>query len=451
MALSDGQSEVDSVTMSVRGLDLEIKTWQSYSIRQEFLTSASAFDFTFSTDEPSLYNEIFVDGTEVQISVNDLPQMTGVIEKVTTSSDRSAGTVFKVSGRDFLGPVVSASIDPKIRISSNQTVLDFLSGVLTPYGIDKIYVNDEYNYSIVTGYRKGKGKTQTQTSIVKEAQSRKPTDSKTAAVVYTTKKVTQVISADRPDLKKLQLDQLKPKIGDGAMQVIERLLSRLGLQMFAAADGSGVIVDKPDFETAPIHCLVRRFDGDTMNNIEDGYRSIDGETQPCYVLAVGQSSGSDMAKIRLKCIAVNEFVACRPDGSFLPHVQSAIAQYPGISVLPIRSRLLPRNDRIAKQRKPVPIFLKDDESKTIAQLQAFTRRKLSELQRKYFTVVYTVKGHTYADRFPYAVNTNIEVEDDYLGIHETLWTIGRTFTKSREAGTKTDLSLIRPYTLELGQ
>lgn len=450
MPLQDGQSEVDSVAVTIRGLDLEIKTWQSYSIRQDFLTPSAAFDFTFATNAPATYNEIFVEGTELQIAVNGLAQMTGVIEKVTTTTDRQNGTVYKISGRDFLGPVVSASIDPKIRITSNQTVLDFLTLVLTPYDIDRIYVSDDINYSIVTGYPKGKGKFQTQTSIVKEAQSRKAANAKTATVVYTSKTVTQVISADRPDLKKLPLDQLKPKIGDGAMQVIERLLARLGLQMFAAADGSGVVVDKPDFTTAPIHRLIRHFNGDAENNIEDGYRTIDGEVQPCYVLAVGQSSGSDMAKIRLKCIAVNEFVACRPDGSFLPHVQNAIAAYPGISVLPIRDRLLPRNDRIVNQRKPVPIFIKDDESKSLAQLQAFTRRKLSELQRKYFTVVYTVKGHTYADRYPYAVNTNIDVDDDYLGIHETLWTMGRTFTKSRGSGTTTELSMIRPYTLELG-
>lgn len=451
MALLDGQSEVDSVTMFVRGLDLEIKTWQSYSIRHDFLTPAAAFDFVFSTNSPLAYNEVFVEGTEVQISVEGCEQMTGVIEKVEQSANREGGLVYKLSGRDFLGPVVSASIDPKIRISANQTVFDFLTLVLSPYGIGKIYIGDEINYSIVTGYVKGKGKAQTKTYPVKEAKSRKDPVTGKATVVYDTKSVTEIVSRDRPDLKKLPLDQLKPKIGDGAFQVIERLLSRLGLQMFAAADGSGVIVDKPDFETAPIHRLVRRFGGDAENNIEDGSKSTDAESQPCYVLAVGQSSGSDMAKIRLKAIAVNELVAVNPDGSFAPHVQDAIARYPGIKVLPLRSRLIPDTARIVSRRKPVPILLKDDESKSIEQIAAFARRKLSEYQRRYLTATYTVKGHTYGGAYPYATNTNIEIDDDFLGIHETLWCIGRKFTKSRDAGTKTELQLIRPYTLELGQ
>lgn len=448
--LQDGQSEVDTVSLVVRGLDHEIKTWQSYSIRQDFLTPASSFEFTFSTNAPTLYNDIFVDGTEVQINVNGHPQLTGVIEKVTNTVDRQSGTVYKVSGRDFLGPVVTASIDPKVRIAANQTVFDFLTLVLTPYGIGKITVGNDINYSIVTGYLIGKGGSRSTSFTTKVAESRKVVDAKTAAVVYTTKTVTQVVSIDRPDLKKLQLDQLKPKIGDGAMEVIERLLSRLGLQMFAAADGSGVIVDKPDFTTEPIHRLICRFDGDGVNNIEDGYKVTDGETQPSYVLAVGQSSGSDMAKTRLKCIAVNELVACNPDGSFAPFVQDVIARYPGISVLPLRSRLIPRDNRIVSRHKPVPLIIKDDESKTLAQLQAHARRKLSVFQRKYFAVTYTVKGHTYAGKYPYAVNTNIDVDDDHRGIHETLWCIGRTFMKSRDGGTQTELSLIRPYTLELG-
>jgi len=451
MTLLDGQSEVDSVSMFVRGLDLEIKTWQSYSIRHDFLTPTAAFDFVFSTNSPLAYNEVFVEGAEVQIFVEGTEQMTGTIEKVEQSANREGGLTYKLSGRDFLGPVVSASIDPKVRISANQTVFDFLTLVLGPYGIGKIYIGDDINYSVVTGFLKGKGKHQTKTFQVKEAKSRKDPVTGKASVVYDTKNVTQVVSRNRPDLKAIPLDQLKPKIGDGAMQVIERLLSRLGLQMFAAADGTGVIVDKPDFETAPIHRIVRRFNGDAENNVEDGTRSVDAESQPCYVLAVGQSSGSDMAKIRLKAIAVNELVAVNPDGSFAPYVQDAIARYPGIKVLPLRHKLIPSTDRIVSRRKPVPLLLKDDESKSLEQIAAFARRKLAEYQRRYLTATYVVKGHTYGDAYPYAVNTNVDVDDDFLGIHETLWCLGRTFTKSRDAGTKTELTLIRPYTLELGQ
>lgn len=450
MVLLDGQSEVDGVTVRLDTLDREIKTWDSYSIREDFLTPTAAFDFTLSTNAPSAYNEMLVDGAKIQILVNELEQLTGSIERVRVTNDRSGGIVFNVSGRDFIGPVVSASIDPKIRITSNQTVADFLTSVLAPFGLSKIYIGDDINYSIVTGYTKGRGKAQTRTFTAKEAVSRAVSaDGKSAEVVYKTSTVTQVISRNRPDLKTLPLDQMKPKIGDGAMQVIERLLSRLGLHMWAAADGSGVIVDAPDYETAPIHKLVRHYNGDE-NNIISGYREINAEVQPSCIVAIGASSGSDMAKIRLKCIAVNELVAVQPSGALATSVSDIIARYPGIKVLPLREKLIPSTDRIVSRRKPVPMFIKDDDSKTMEQLIAFTRRKLSEKQRDYFTATYEVRGHTYGGEYPYAINTMIDVDDDYLNIHEPMWVMGKTFTKSRTNGTRTELRLIKPHTLELG-
>lgn len=449
--LQDGQSEVDSVSLRIRGLDVEIKTWQSYSVRHDFLTPTAAFDFTFATNAPLAYDEVFQENAEVSVSCNNELQMTGLIERVRKGASREGGVVYTISGRDILGPVVSASIDPKIRISANQTVLDFLTLVLGQFGISKVYVGDNMNYLVVTGYQKGKGGAQTKTSQVKELVSRKiSANGLSAELVYKTSTFTQVVSRNRPDLKAIPLDQLKPKIGDGAMQVIERLLHRLGLQIFAMADGSGVVVDSPDYVTAPVHRLIRRFDGQAQNNVLAGEKEVDAEAQPSCVLAVGQSSGSDMAKIRLKAIAVNELVAVNPDGSFAPHVQDLIARYPGVRVLPLRRQLIPPTNRIVSRRPQVPVILKDDESKSIEQIEAYARRKLAEFQRRMLTATYVVKGHTY-EGSPWSVNTNVHVDDDFLNIHDDLWVLNRTFTKSRDAGTRTELSLIRPYTLELGQ
>jgi prophage tail gpP-like protein len=369
---------------------------------------------------------------------------------VSKSANRDTGVVYKISGRDFLGPVVSASVDPKTRIASNQTVSDFLAGVLAPFGLSKIYMGDIEDMSIITGYAHGRGGAQTRTSVVKEVTGRTPVNSTRAELTYTSKTVTQVISYDRPDLKKIPLDQLKPKLGDGAMQVIERLLSRLSLVMWAAADGSGVIVDRPRFDREPVHRLVRKFDGGDENNILDGTKDVNGEVQPSCVVAVGQSSGADMAKTRLKCVAVNELVAVYPGGALAPSVLATIANYPGIRVLPLREQLIPPTDRIVGRRKPVPMFVKDDESKTLEQLVAFARRKLAEKQRAYLSVTYSVKGHAYDGRFPWAVNTMVDVDDDFLGVHEPLWCMSRTFSKSRRGGTTTEVRLIKPYTLELG-
>ncbi|MRG98206.1 phage baseplate assembly protein [Polyangium spumosum] len=449
MALRDGQSELDTAVLRVEGLSFEVKTWDKCTIREDFISPTAAFDFTLSTNDPTLYNQIFVAGAKIEIAINDRLQSTGYIERVRKSHSRASGTTYQISGRDILGPVVSASIDPKIKITSNQTVADFLYAILGQFGIDTIYVGDDKNYNIVTGYPKGRGKAQTQTFTVKEATSRVvSSDGKSAEVQFKTATVTQVISRNRPDLKNLPLDQLKPRIGEGAYQLIDRLLSRLGLRMWAAADGSGVIVDAPDFTTPAIHKVIRQFDG-AANNVLDGESNINVEIQPSCIVAVGHSSGADLAKTKLKCIAVNELVAVNTAGQPVKSAANIIARYPGVTVLPIRQELVPKEDRIVSVFTQKPMFIKDDESKTIDQLAAFARRQLAMKQKEYLVATYTVMGHTYAG-YPWAVNTLVDVDDDYLGIHEPLWCVERTFIKSRSEGTLTQLKLIKPHTLQLG-
>jgi len=51
---------------------------------------------------------------------------------------------------------------------------------------------------------------------------------------------------------------------------------------------------------------------------------------------------------------------------------------------------------------------------------------------------------------PWAVDTMVDVQDDVGGVYEPLYVLSRTFHKSRSGGTKTDLELIRRYSLDLG-
>ena len=219
--------------------------------------------------------------------------------------------------------------------------------------------------------------------------------------------------------------------------------------MWAQADGSGVIVHAPDFATAPIHRVIRQFNG-AANNVLDGESTINAEIQPSCIVAVGHSSGADLAKTKLKCIAVNELVAVNTAGQPVKSAANIIARYPGVTVLPIRQELVPKDDRIVSVFTQKPMFIKDDESKTIDQLAAFTRKQLAMKQKEYLVATYTVMGHTYDGRYPWAVNTLVDVDDDYLGIQEPLWVLERTFIKSRSEGTVTQLRLIKPYTLQLG-
>ncbi len=93
------------------------------------------------------------------------------------------------------------------------------------------------------------------------------------------------------------------------------------------------------------------------------------------------------------------------------------------------------------------MYLHDDESATTEQLQCFIRRELALRQRRSLTYSVEMPGHTQNGK-PWAVDTMVTVDDDYNRIHEDLYVLSRTFSKSRQGGTKTHLELIRPGTLE---
>lgn len=448
MVLQDGQSELDTAVIQIEGLKKEIRNWDRYSIKSDFLTPTAGFDFTLSTDQPLLFNDILKEGAKVTIAVNDRIQMTGYIDRKTISANRNGGIIYTITGRDILGTVVSASIDPKIKITTNQTVADFVYSVLSEFGIQEIQIGDNVNYNIVTGFLKGQ-KGQSKTIKVQEATSRKVTaDGKSAEIQYQTSSVIQVLNA-RADLKELKLDQRKVRWGDGAYQTMDRLLARLGLRMWAMADGSGVVVGEPDFTSDSPFKIIRKFNGNN-NNVIDGAININAETQPSCIVARGFGGGDQEPKAKSLVIAVNELVAVTPDGNPVKSATNTIARYQGAKVLPIRKELLPKENNIVAVFTQKPVFIKDDESKSIEQLSAFARRVLSRYQKEFITLTYTLKGHSYEGVYPWNFNTMVDVDDDYLDIHEKMWIIGRDFIKSKADGTLTQVRLIKPFTLVLG-
>ena len=96
------------------------------------------------------------------------------------------------------------------------------------------------------------------------------------------------------------------------------------------------------------------------------------------------------------------------------------------------------------------VYMIDDEAKTLEALENFVRREMALLQHKSLQVNYTVEGHgqnTPAGFVPWTVDTIVEVNDEVAGLHKKLYVLGRTFVKSRDGGTTTQLELIRRNSL----
>jgi hypothetical protein len=94
------------------------------------------------------------------------------------------------------------------------------------------------------------------------------------------------------------------------------------------------------------------------------------------------------------------------------------------------------------------LYLKDTESHTLAELQAYARRQLALHMRKSLSAHYTIEGHKLGGQ-PVAIDTIADVDDDLGGVKIPLWILDRRFSKrAGEEGTKTVIEGIRPGTLQ---
>lgn len=451
MTLLDGQSELDTIVLRLVDKDIEIKTWDRFSLNQDFLTPTMGWTFVSSAETP--FFNVFQAGDLVQILINEQIQCTGHIEKISTNQNREGGLVYAISGRDLLGRVVSGNLDPQIKITSNMNLIDFLSSILITFGIETIYNSDQFNINIVTGFDNNFKQTKTTQSAKQAVSKVVSADGKSSDIEFKTTPIVSVVNGARRDLKTLKLDQLKPHIGEGAYAMINRIISRLGYRLWMSADGNGVIIDKPDFTSSPNQKLIRKTEQSQHNNIVEGDSVLNIESQPSCIVATGNTTTDDDDVVTIKVIAINELAGLDENNQPIESVKNILTRYKAAKVLPLRKELY----RFGNQQSPTfsinfipsPMFIKDDESRNLTQLQCFARKQLSLKQKEFYVVNYTVEGMSYHGK-PWAVNTMVEIDDDVLGIHKNMWVLSKTFSKDRSGGTYTQLTLINPYSLELG-
>lgn len=446
--LSDGQSEIDTVVFRLPDYGQEIKSWSSYNFNRAFLTPTAAWTFKLSDEDPTLTNELLVPGARVELSINGRVQCSGFIEKKSIESSAEGGTHVTIHGGDILSRVVKATMDPAFAFVSGMTVAQFILSVLDPFGISVLFNSDLGNIKVITGYEPGKGGTTTKT-VPAEVVTRVDSNASgpaTEVIVKETK--TQIVSNTRPDLSTLTIQQAKPHAGEGCFAYLDRILKRLGLTMWAAADGSGVVVDVPNFTQPANYSIVHSRSDPSRNNVTHASYSNDIFTQPTCIVAFGFGGGQDVQKSRLKCIMINELTGLDDQGRILPSVQQIIARYKGAQVLPLRPQLSGFPKPLGDSGTAMPLFLKDDEAKNPDQLAAFVRREMARRQMTALQLTYEVVGHT-QDGHPWCVNTQAAVQDEVFGVNETLWVQDVSFAKSG-GGTTGSIKVIRPYTLAIG-
>lgn len=416
--------EDDVIEMRLPEAGVVVREWTQYSFSNDFLTPTDGFSFTVAGTLPREVERALLPGTKVELNINGSPQCTGYLDTVDISASRGAGVEFHLSGTDLLGPAVAGTIDPRLKVKPTQTLLDLLVEVFTPFGWSNpdldFLTNDDINVNIITGQVRGQ-------KSAKGTGKRKP------------KKTPDQIS----------LDALKPHDSEGAFAFIARVAQRFGLWIWLSAQGDKLIIGHPYFDDPPRYRLVRRRDG-KGNNVLSGSVKWDTTDQPSFIVAEGFSGGGPWGHSKLRAVCVNPFVLSEDDdlttelAKYKPYESVAIAE--SLERAGATLEFVTRTRALSLKRVK-PLYLHDEESKTPEQLACFVRREMSLRTRKSVTARYAVEGHG-QDGVPWCINCMVDVEDEITGLVEPMWLKSRTFTKSRSEGTRTELELIRPYTLE---
>lgn len=422
-AFTPNSPDRDEVVLRIMDAHVTLSNWTHYSFNSHFLTPADAFHFTVGdnqiTDE---VREALTLGARVRLTLNNVVLADGHIDSVEIKADRSTGIVYDIAGRDRLGLAVDSVADPTKQFKEGQTLADALKDIFGPFGWlsdDSFVIDNSASRDLRTGATRG----------TKSGHSKK--------------------HFGEP-LKSIVLHQLKPHNHEGVFNFASRICQRFGLWIWASADGEKLIVGKPDFTQEPLYQLQRTADGGT--NVLRGSAHLSMSEQPTVIIADGFSGLPEFGKGRIKSICVNPYFGVDADGFVLPEVSALLQKFPNVTPITLVTQPFRRREVNLPLR---PMYLHDDESKTQLQLDNFVRREMSLLMRKSLVCHYTVEGHGQVNPdgefVAWATDTVVDVQDDVTDVHERMYVLSCTYTKSRSGGTHTDLELIRLNSIQFDE
>ncbi len=401
----------DVVTLDMPETGIRIDSWSSYSFNSNFLTPTDEWQFTIESEAlPATTLRKLAGGRRVTLAINGHVQGDGYIDDVSVSNGRDVGTTITLEGRDRLAQMVDTNMDPRIKFPASQTLEQFILQIAAPFGWSsesQVTDSNAANRNVLTGQTRG---------VSKSVKGR-----------Y---------------IKSVLTHQLKPYPHEGTFSFLSRITQRHGLWTWLSADGTQLVVGKPSFDQRSSGSLIRRVGNSTANNVLRGSSRSSLRSQPSIIVAQGRGGGGEFPKSRLTVLIENPAVAADNRAIFAAYPDAKVVHLLDDSGANVTAaRFTPLASAVSR-----PMFLEDDEAKTPDELENFVRRELALKIRQHFTAHYVVDGHT-MNGVPWAVDTMVDVDDDRLGIHEPLYVLSRTFTKSRSDGTKTQLELIKPHSL----
>ncbi len=397
-------------------------TWDrvtEYRIDESFLVPTDAWQCTVYSSDARDLRRRFAPLRPVKIYLGDRLQLIGRIDG--TRGVGGGSTALQVRGCDYMANLVRGHVDPSVRVVNTMTLADAVLEGLRVFGITTI----ETNVDSVRSAKMGPAQFEERPSGL--AKYRDSLNPDTQAMVDLLPKDKVSVTATIGDFT--------PQDSEGAFAWADRLCARSRLTLQPGSSREAVAIVAPDFASGVKYTLT------SPGNVEVGIADRDYANLPTAVITSSRRATSTIE-------AKGQWREMRITGDSAPSSLWSTDEGKRILTGIVAARLR-KGDRAAPTLHYQPLYHKDDDARTLEQLDASTRRMLADHMRD--TLVYEADMPSHRDPasgLTYAANTLAGVHDEIEDIDEPLWLVSRTITGG-SGGERANLTLIRPASFAL--
>lgn len=425
----------DFVFLEVEGR--RIDTWTSYKVDSDLLVPADAFSFELGVgsggasiaEQARRFGELrdlCAPGARVKLYVGDdvtgrsrsrYLQLSGRITEREVDVTSDGGTVLHVSGHDDAWPLVRSHVPVSLVRTAGTSFMALVRAVVEPWGIEVVSdasasrdiltgasgLSSEQELLIEQARQQGIDPAFMRRSLVRRAaREQKPLD-EFLGVTASDRARERSSSGQTPsDVERLTIRDARPRPGECVWEFLDRHARRLGVLMWMSPRGQ-LILGAPHYSQTPRYAFVRRFESrdDDPNTILGGPVRDTIADRVSRVTVYGRTHGDDVERARCRATATDDEM---PLG--------------------------------------IEMVVHDNDVRTEAEAQRRAKREIAETRMRGRSVEYALPDHGMG-RYLYAVDTMARVVDEWADIDEAMYVTGRTFMRSRDAGTTTTVRLAR--------
>jgi prophage tail gpP-like protein len=373
----------NDVRLLVGGREIRPK---KYEIQRNVFTQPCAFAFTIGDAKTAveLVNSV-PPNEKFELYIDETLVFVGLTDGVTSQGAAGNGTELSIRGRDMMSPLLGAcaqSEETLTEITYAELAEHALKAVLGEgAGFALIHTNDANRKAVTAAKAPTSSRTAHARAVGTEVLIGIAAGG-TGGVVAPTASAPATPPAQAPSRT------IKIALGEAWYQsVLKPEFDRAGLNMMATGDGN-YFLGAPDTTQRPSLKLVRCLSTDDgpSNILAHDFAFETTSRHSSYAVNFRSGGGSTPRKGAGGSIDDEE-----------------------MKVLGIRR----------------PWVAKDEKIKTVGQADQYVRRKMCDERRSGFSLVYTIRGHSVpgpsGEGIIPAPDTTVEVDDDELDIHTTMY------------------------------